>query len=375
MNQFFLRIGVKEILERVLYLTECFCAVAEDHRLTEYIPVRKEDRTGLILVGKVNRIMSGLEAAFVDIGGARDGFLPLKENSQSFQGPPIHSGDRILVQIRREETGGKGAYLSRDLSIPGSYLILMPMNRHIGVSARIQDEETRKQLMLLGKELAFLAGNTDHSSEKMGIDETPHGQSFGLILRESALSAEKDVLLRELSLLLSQWESIRKGEFSPAGPDTELIRDYTPRGIDRILRDVPLSPDLERQRKESLSRTIRLPHGGNIVIDRCEALTVIDVNSASDSWEGSRRETTLRTNLEACREIMIQTRLRNLSGILIIDFIDMLEKEDQSKVIEALEEAFRQDRIKTVIHGYTNLGLMEMTRKRSRSPWQEHQST
>ena len=362
-------------MERVLYLTDTFCAVAEDHRLTEYIPVRKEDRTGLIMSGKVNRIMSGLEAAFVDIGGAKDGFLPLKENSQSFQGPPIHSGDRILVQIRREETGGKGANLSRDLSIPGSYLILMPMNRHIGVSARIQDEETRKQLMLLGRELVFREGNADHASKKSGFDEAPQGQNFGLILRESALTAEKDILRRELSLLLSQWESIRNGQCSPSGPDTELIRDYTPRGIDRILRDMPLSPDLERQRKESLSRIIRLPHGGNIVIDRCEALTVIDVNSASDSREGSRRETTLRTNLEACWEIMIQTRLRNLSGILIIDFIDMMEIEDQRKVLETMEEAFRQDRIKTVIHGYTSLGLMEMTRKRSRSPWQEHQFT
>ena len=116
---------------------------------------------------------------------------------------------------------------------------------------------------------------------------------------------------------------------------------------------------------------IRLPHGGNIVIDRCEAMTVIDVNSASDSGDGNRRATALRTNLEACREIMIQARLRNLAGILILDLIDMEKEEDRYRVQRELENYFQQDRIKTVIHGYTSLGLIEMTRKRSRATWQE----
>ena len=126
-----------------------------------------------------------------------------------------------------------------------------------------------------------------------------------------------------------------------------------------------------RQLKESENRLVRLPHGGNIVIDRCEAMTVIDVNSASDAGDANRRQSVLRTNLEACREIMIPVRLRNLSGILILDLIDMEEESDRNTVRQALEEAFRADRMKTVIHGYTSLGLMEMTRKRSRATWQE----
>ena len=152
------------------------------------------------------------------------------------------------------------------------------------------------------------------------------------------------------------------------------MRDYVPRGTDRIERAEKLPPNLERQLREAEHRKIRLPHGGNIVIDRCEAMTVIDVNSASDSGEGNRRETVLRTNMEACEEIMIQVRLRNLSGILILDMIDMETEEDRACVLRALEEAFQRDRIKTVIHGYTSLGLIEMTRKRSRAAWQEQQS-
>lgn len=334
-------------MERILYVNQDFCAVAEDGRLTEYIPVRPEDRTGEILIGRVDRIMSGLDAAFVDIGRTRDGFLPLRENSRSFTGGPLRSGDRVAVQIRKEENGQKGVFLSRDLTIPGAYLILMPMNRHVGVSVRIQDEETRERLLRTGKQLS--------------------GEEFGLVMREAAAEAAEEELRSELEGLLAQWDDIRAGKLPPASVKDELQRDYGPRGGVQIRETDTLPTDLQRQLKEAGLRKIRLPHGGNIVIDRCEAMTVIDVNSASDSGSGNRRETILRTNLEACRETMIQTRLRNLSGIIIIDFIDMDAAEDRERIRNALADAFREDRIKTVIHGYTSLGLMEMTRKRSRS--------
>ena len=165
------------------------------------------------------------------------------------------------------------------------------------------------------------------------------------------------------------------GEETPEGPAEELRRDYGPKGITEIREGAELPADLRRQKQEAENRKIRLPHGGNIVIDRCEALTAIDVNSASDPGEGNRRETVIRTNLEACREIMIQARLRNLSGILILDMIDMDDEKDRSLILEALKDAFREDRIKTVIHGYTSLGLIEMTRKRSRATWPEQQRT
>ena len=333
-------------MERILYINEDFCAVAEDQRLVEFVPVDRADQTGQILRGRVQRMMPGLEAAFVDIGRKRAGFLPLKENSSSFQGGTVHSGDEVLVQIRKEEKGEKGAFLTRDLSIAGSFLILMPQNRHIGVSARITDEADRSRLTETGRKLS--------------------GGAFGLVMREAALSAEEDTLRAEMATLQERWERITQGEAESAGPAEELIRDYQPRGIDAILRNQPLSADLARQLSEAENRRIRLPHGGNIVIDQCEAMTVIDVNSASDAGGGSRRGTVMETNLEACREMMIQTRLRNLSGILILDMIDMETDEERKQILEALENAFRQDRIKTVIHGFTNLGLIEMTRKRSR---------
>ncbi len=353
-------------MERILYLGETFCAVSENGRLTEYIPVRAEDRTGMILTGRVDRMMPGLEAAFVDLGGRRDGFLPLRENSRTFTDPPVKSGDRTLVQIRKEETGNKGAFLTRDLSIPGSYLILMPKNRHIGVSARVKDPDLREEMLRAGRALA--------------------GDACGLVMRENAAELMRsdsdgeaagsgmETLRAELESLKAKWREIQTGNGATFSPEEELKRDYEPRGITRTERVDRLPADLERQRREAEGRTVRLPHGGSLVIDRCEALTVIDVNSASDAGGESRRETALRTNLEACRETMIQARLRNLSGILILDLIDMEEARDRERVRDALEEAFREDRVKTVIHGYTSLGLMEMTRKRSRSTWQEKQS-
>ena len=342
-------------MERNIYLSETFCAVEENGRLVEFYPAEKTDQTGQILKGKVERMVPGLEAAFIQIGRKKAGFLPLKENSQTFQGGTIQSGDRIMVQIKKEENGEKGAYLTRDLTIPGSYLILMPMNKHIGISARVLDDASRQRLLDTGRRLA--EGKT------------------GLILREAAVKATEVELLNEMKRLSEKWGRIKTGETLPTGPADELIRDYTPRGISQIKEISELPANLKRQLKEADNRKIRLPHGGNIIIDPCEAMTVIDVNSASDNGEGNRRETILRTNLEACREIMFQVRLRNLSGILILDMIDMNDETDRSMVLKELQDAFRNDRIKTVIHGYTHLELIEMTRKRSRAAWQEQQST
>ena len=368
-------------MNRELYISETFCAVSEDARLTEYIPVQRSDQTGQILTGLVDRLMPGLDAAFVDIGRKKNAFLPLRENSQTFTGPDLHSGDRILVQIRKEETGSKGAYLTRDLTIPGSRLILMPLNRHIGVSARVQDEISRSRLLQLGRALSLETNYLLLSSNQLNSDISPAGSSeaammedeprFGLILRESALDASEENLRQELSELLERWTAIQSGSIPAVSPAEELYRDYAPRGISAIHENVLLPASLLHQLREASSRRITLPHGGNIGIDPCEAMTVIDVNSASDSGSGNRRQTVLRTNLEACREIMIQIRLRNLSGILILDMIDMDRKEDSEMVLHALHDAFQEDRCKTVIHGYTNLGLIEMTRKRTRASWQE----
>ncbi len=341
-------------MERVLYLNDRFCAVSEDGRLVEYIPASEETQCGGILRGRVERLMASLQCAFVDIGRKRSGFLPLTENSKTFQDTPLRSGADILVQIRKEETGGKGAFLSRDLTLAGKYVLLMPRNRHIGVSARIQEEANRERLIALGKKIS-------------------EGR-FGLILRAASLDVEEETLREETERLYLRWQNaLERARKNPAERivlrgntvEEDLLNDYGPRGIDRVIREGEWPVDLERQRKEAAGRRIRLPHGGDLIIDPCEALTVIDVNSASDGRGMSKRETVLETNLEACREMAIQTRLRNLSGILILDLIDMEEETDRLRVLSELKNAFAGDRVKTVIHGLTRLGLVEMTRKRT----------
>ena len=340
-------------MNREIILLDSACAVVEDGRLTEYVPVEEND-SGDWILGRVERLMPALGSAFIDIGREKAGFLPLKESSLSFRGSRLRSGDRVAVQIRQKENGSKGAALSRDLTMAGISVILMPLNRYIGVSGRIRDEETRERLRMIGEEAA-------------------RGR-FGLVLRSAAEQEQKEAILGEAEALYSDWQKLEQGltdgvcprviRHAP-GAAEQIQAFYGSRGVSRVLRSESLGPDLTRQLRQSEQRRVMLQHGGNIVIDPCEALTAIDVNSASSNTASGRRELLLQTNLEACREIAVQTRLRNLGGILMIDMINMETEEDRQKVLAALEEAFMEDRMKTVVHGWTRLGLVEMTRKRS----------
>lgn len=339
----------------------------EDGRNAELLRDAATDPAGTVYMGKTDRIMKNLEAAFVDIGTGKDAFLPLKENSETFTGPELKSGMKVPVQIRKEAHGSKGAFLSRDLTVPGTYMILMPMNRHIGISAKIADEGTRNRLKELG--LRMTGGKT------------------GLVMRTAAAEAAEAELTAEYDRLTQRWTELEKriSAFSGVGAVDEketltaqLIRDYGNGGIDRIVTcgepafrtDIPVCY-AERDEilrvirtagKEALKRTVTLPHGGTLVIDPCEAMTVIDVNTASDSRQGNGF---LETDLEACGEIARQIRLRNLSGIIIVDMIDLETDGERERVLEALREETRKDRVKTVVHGMTGLGLVEMTRKRT----------
>ncbi len=339
-------------MERLLYSFPAGHALCEDGRLVEYIDLQEETQSGDILLAKIDRMMPGMNCAFADIGRKKDGFLPLQENSRSFTDRPVHSGDLIAVQIRREENGEKGAFLSRDLVIPGRYIILMPKNRYIGISSRIQDEGTRERLRETGKRIA--------------------GDRYGIVMRALSESAPEEEIREEADFLAEQWGLIRErmktadkpGEvlFSP-DPETRMIEDYAIGASEHF--QVPEMPEkLRKQLDASKNRKVSLPCGGNLVIDRCEAMTVIDVNSASAVLSGNKERNVTAANLEACGEAAVQIRLRDIAGIILIDFIDMEEETDRSLVLEKLKEAFRPDRRKTVIHGWTKLGIMEMTRKR-----------
>lgn len=321
------------------------CAVTEDERLVEYVDLQDETHSGDIVLAKVDRMMPGIECAFADIGRKKDGFLPIRENSQTFTGSVLHSGDRVPVQIRREETGSKGAYLSRDLTIPGRYIILMPYNRYVGVSKRITDSEPLRQL---GTDIA--AGET------------------GIVMRAASEKASESEVRNEAAMLKTVWKSIQERIQSADAPGEVL---YSCDPLSGIIRDYGIPEEVtvfpERLRQElqaSENRKVPLKCGGNLIIDRCEAMTVIDVNTSSSSGQSRKEATFAAVNREACIEAAIQVRLRNISGIILIDFIDMTDENDRRMVLDTLYEAFSRDRRKTVIHGWTRLGLMEITRKR-----------
>jgi ribonuclease G len=340
-------------MKRVILKGPDFCAVTEDGRLTEYIPLDPKEQSGDILLGRIDRMMPGMSCAFVDIGRKKNGFLPLEENGKTFLEGRPRSGETLILQVRREETGEKGAYLTRDITLAGTCVILMPKNRYIGVSSRIAEDEERERLKQLGREIAE--------------------DRFGLVMRHSAAKETENEIRNEAEALWSEWKEIASKASESSQPGTvlrangvldSLKNDYSGRGIDELRDADELPPDLKRQLAATEGRTVRLAHGGNIVIDRCEAMTVIDVNTASAVPAYNKERTILETNLEACEEIAIQVRVRDLAGIIVIDFIDMEAETDRSLVLERLKECFEMDRIKTVIHGWTQLGLLEMTRKR-----------
>ena len=351
-------------------------AVVEDGKLCEYLLDNpQESGADAIYLGRVERVVPGMNAAFVDIGQKRNGFLPLEEKSRSCLPVKLQAGMRIAVQIRREAHDQKGAFLSRDLTILGQYVILMPMNRYVGVSAKLTEEKARGRLIALGKALA--------------------GGRFGLVMRTAALEAEETKIAAETEALWKRWQAIEKQIATAPAPSViscddslldGVVRDYAPRGIDRIMTDskeialrlgsiapVEMTPStlmedagLTAQRDKALERFVWLKSGGSLMIDACEALTVIDVNTGKFTGSRLLGDTVRRLNMEACVEIAHQLRLRNIGGVIIIDFIDMQEEADRQAVLEALRTALMQDRVKTVVHGFTSLGLVEMTRKRSR---------
>ena len=352
-------------------------AVVENGKLCEYLLDDAASAAAeTMYLGRVERIVPGMKAAFVDVGQVRNGFLPLDERSATAMLPRLQTGDRVLVQVKREPQGEKGAFLTRDVTLCGQYVILMPMKRYIGVSSRVEESE-RPTLKNMGTEIA-------------------EGR-FGLIMRAASLQTAENVIREETDELLSRWETIRRAAPTAHAPSMvyrprtaldSLLDDYRPRGIDRLVtndealaaamaEELPVTladsqlmerAGLTRQRDKALERRVWLDCGGTLVIDPCEAMTVIDVNTAKNTGKKELEQTILKTNLEACGEIARQVRLRNLGGIILIDMIDMEREEHRQQVIDALKAALAADRVKTVVHGMTALGLIEMTRKRSRVP-------
>lgn len=358
-----------------------------------------EQKKANIYKGTITRVEPSLEAAFVDYGADRHGFLPLKEIAKTyfpsgyrFEGRPsikdvIKEGTEVIVQVDKEERGQKGAALTTFISLAGSYLVLMPNNpRAGGISRRIEGDE-----------------RTD-LKESLSKLELPDG--MGLIVRTAGVGKSYEELKWDLSVLVTHWKAISDAAESRPAPFlihqesnviVRAIRDYLRRDIGEILidktsvydkalkhielvrpdfvnrvklyrGDVPLFShyQIESQIESAFQREVRLPSGGSIVIDPTEALTSIDINSARATKGGDIEETALNTNLEAADEIARQLRLRDLGGLVVIDFIDMTPVKHQREVENRMKDAVKPDRARIQLGRISRFGLLEMSRQRLR---------
>ena len=358
-------------------------ALLEESRLLEFYQdeASAESLMGAIFLGRIERVLPDVKAAFVKLGLPQNGFLPLREGEsfhRTVPGTPLLSGQDVLVQVKKDPKGGKGAFLTRDISLPGQYVLLMPNNRFIGLSKRIASAPEREAAKRLGGEIA--------------------DGRFGLIVRHAALFASPAQVKDEAEALWERWKRIVQSAQYAKAPQMlfaepsmleVLIRDYSARHDFAVESNVPRPASIpegvawqtltaieleaawrgariEEQLKRGLDRRVELTEGGSLVIDEREALQTIDVNSGRMVLARDGQSLALTENLAAVPEIARQIRLRNLSGILLVDFIDMASGEERAMVSKAMEACVSDDRVKTVIHGFTNLGLLEMTRKRTR---------
>jgi ribonuclease E len=358
----------------------------------------REQRKGNIYKAVVTRVEPSLEACFVDYGEERHGFLPFKEISRQYfkEGispsqariqDVITEGQQMLVQVEKEERGNKGAALTTIISLAGRYLVLMPNNpRGGGVSRRIEGED-RQEL-------------------REAMDQLQHPEGMSLIARTAGIGRIPEELQWDLNYLLKLWSAVRdasetqKGAFliyQESSLVIRAIRDYftsdigeilidtedvfeqarqfmlhvMPDTVERVKRyrdDLPLFSrfQIEQQIETAYSRTVNLPAGGAIVIDHTEALVAVDVNSARSTRGSAIEDTALRTNLEAADEVARQMRLRDLGGLIVVDFIDMEEPRNQRAVEDRLRDAMRQDRARVQVSKISKFGLLELSRQRLR---------
>lgn len=395
---------------------ECRIAILENGILAEMLVERKQERglVGNIYKGKVARVLPGMQAAFVDIGLEKAAFLHASDISPvpeevtkiltgteeeivfdetkpaSHHHVPIERqlspGQEILVQVAKDPLGMKGARITSHVSLPGRYMVFMPTTKHGGISRRIEDEKERKRLKEIAQALSMEEG--------------------GFILRTACEGRSKREIQQDLRFLTKLWQRIQQKAASAAAPtlihqDLDLIvrtvRDFVTPETQQVLIDNPkeyrrvqdfvrqfiprLKPTIVRYEgtdpimdhfgveamiAKALERKVWLRAGGNITIEHTEGLVAIDVNTGRFVGKRNQEETVLRTNLEAAHEIVRQLRLRNIGGIIIIDFIDMEKASNRKKVYEALREAIKGDKARTKILRISELGVVQMTRQRTR---------
>jgi len=380
-------------------------SMLEGRTLVEHYVARAADETtqidGNIYLGRVQNVLPGMEAAFIDIGIPKNAVLyrgdvrydrdDIEGGNGSQAAQPriedvLRAGQTILCQVTKNPIGAKGARLTQEVSLPGRFAVLVPNSSAFGISKRLGDNERRRLRRIID-------------------DVRPPGH--GVIIRTAAEGASEDELRRDISGLLEQWGTIERTAATSETPRLlyrepdlavrilreELNSDY--RGVvidDEALYDqvrdyvATVSPELaervefydseaegqpifdrfhvHEQLHKALDRKVWLPSGGSLIIERTEALTVIDVNTGKNVGKTNLEETVYRNNLEAAEEVARQLRLRDIGGIIVIDFIDMEQRENRDKVGSALRTALARDKTRTQVFDISDLGLVEMTRKR-----------
>ena len=383
--------------------SETRVAMIENGILQE-VHIERESRRGIvgnIYKGRVSRVLPGMQAAFVDIGLEKAAFLHASDivphtecvaenEKQQFQvrdiSELVRQGQDIVVQVVKDPLGTKGARLTTDITLPSRYLVFMPGASHVGVSQRIDSEQERNRL-------------------KKSVAEYCD-EDGGFIIRTAAEGADEKEVAQDAIFLKRLWKKVmeRRGKYKTRstlygelGLAQRILRDFVGTDLGRIQVDSRLAfetlkeftsefvpelteklvhyegnkpifdmHDVENEIQRSLDRKVELKSGGYLIIDQTEAMTTIDINTGAFVGRRNLEETIFNTNIEATQAIASQLRLRNLGGIIIIDFIDMSSDDHRKRVLASLEQALSADRVKTNINGFTQLGLVEMTRKRTR---------
>jgi len=360
-------------------------ALVADGTLQEIFFEDNEFLSGNIYIGRVEKIVPGLNAAFVKIGPGKNAFLKLKEVTKRYlkdvlSANKISEGMKILVQVKHDPVESKGAQVTTRIALAGRFVVYFPITRAAGVSKKIQDESERKRLKSLIRKVS---------------------RSGSVVIRTAAEGISEDVIEEEYEVLSEKWNKIlksfrrsRKVKVLHKEPTAVeyMLREKLNKNIGEIFfndetilqrvrsltKHLPFQPQLHYvegdlfekygiydQLKLLTQRRIDLPSGGYIAIDTTEAMTVVDVNSAAYTSERNHADLALKTNLEAAKEVARQVRLRNIGGIIVVDFIDMPLKSYYDKLLQAVKQESSQDSAKVEVIGFTKLGLLEMTRKRT----------